>query len=229
MQVGTEFIILSGIMTIILSLAMSFFLGWKWYKQKVRLMTDLPLVFAVTGIFQVMNMLLLTLPNIGVLEPSLELFRIRSMVIGGAILPILGAVLQIWMPSYQKYHKRFVLLVSLYWFSIALLGPTDTLIMILTIPVLIAISIVMTITFIITWKTGRLKEIRSDLMIVSAILLMVCQILRVPLMTTPLFYVPDIMLGASMVLIAIGIANPWYSREKKKQSEEAQQVAPYVA
>jgi len=147
-------------------------------------------------------------------------------VIGGAILPILGAVLQIWMPSYQRHHKKVVLLVTLYWSLIAIIGPSEALIMILTIPILIAISIVMTLTFVVTWKTGRLKEIRSELMIVAAILLMVCQILRVPLMTTSLFYIPDIMLGASMVLIALGVANPWYHRENKKKQVESPQVAP---
>jgi len=226
MQVGTEFIVLSGIMTIILSLSMSIFLGWKWYKQKVRLMTDLPLVFSITGFFQVLNMLLLTLPNVGVLEPSLELFRIRSLVIGGAIIPIMAAILQIWTPSYQKHHKRVIFLVTLYWFTIALLGASEPLIMVLTIPIILIVSVVMMITFIVTWKTGRLKEIRSELLIVSAILLMASQVIRVPLMSTPMFYLPDIFLGVAMVLIALGIANPWYARENKKQPEEPPQVAP---
>lgn len=226
MQVGTEFVVLSGIVTIILSVALSTFLGWKWYKQKVRLMTDLPLVFALTGIFQVLNMLILTLSNIGVLESSMELFRVRSLVIGGAIIPILGTILQIWAPSYQKYHKRFVILLTLYWFSIALLGTSEALIMILTIPVLLVISIVMMITFIVTWKTGRLKEIRSELLIISVPFLMTSQIMRVPLMSTSLFYIPDILLGASMILIALGIANPWYSREMKRRSKEPPQMVP---
>ncbi len=226
MQVGTEFVVLSGILTIILSIAMSVFLGWKWYKQKVRLMTDLPLVFAISGLCQMLNMLLLTLPNIGVLEPSMELFRLRSMVIGGAIVPILGAILQIWTPSYQKYHKRFVLLLMLYWFSIALLGSSEAIIMILTIPVLLAISIVMMVTFMITWKTGRLKEVRSELLIVSVFFMIASQILRVPLMSTSMFYIPDLLLGASMIFIALGIANPWYSREKKSCQEEPPQMSP---
>ena len=225
-DIGTEFIILSGIMTIILSLALSIFLGWKWYKQKVRLMTDLPLVFAITGIFQVLNMLILTLSNIGVLEPTMELFRLRSMVIGGAIVPILGTILQIWAPSHQKYHKRIVFLLTLYWFSIALLGTSEAIIMILTIPILLIISIVMMLTFIVTLKTGRLKEIRSELMIVSVIFMVASQILRVPFMSTSLFYVPDILLAVSMILIALGIANPWYSREKKVRQEEPPQMVP---
>ena len=228
MQVGTEFVVLSGILTIILSVTMSVFLGWKWYKQKVRLMTDLPLVFAISGICQTLNMLLLTLPNIGVLEPSMELFRLRSMVIGGAIVPILGAILQIWTPSYQKYHKRFVILLTLYWFSIALLGASEAIIMILTIPVLLAISIVMMVTFMITWKTGRLKEVRSELIIVSVFFMMASQILRVPFMTTSLFYIPDLLLAASMICIALGIANPWYFRSKNNRAEESPQIVPNV-
>ncbi|MHA1615303.1 MAG: hypothetical protein ACTSYJ_10695 [Candidatus Thorarchaeota archaeon] len=225
-DIGTEFIILSGIMTIILSLALSTFLGWKWYKQKVRLMTDLPLVFAICGLFQVLNMTILTLSHIGVLEPTMELFRLRSMVIGGAIVPILGTILQIWTPSYQKYHKRVVILLTLYWFSIALIGTSEAIIMILTIPILLIISIVMMITFIVTWKTGRLKEIRSELMIVSVVFMVASQILRVPFMSTPLFYVPDLLLGVSMILIALGIANPWYAREKKASHEEPPQMVP---
>jgi len=227
-NIGTEFVVLSGIMTIILSLALSTFLGWKWYKQKVRLMTDLPLVFALTGIFQMLNMLILTLSNIGVLEATMELFRIRSMVIGGAIIPILGAILQIWTPSYQKYHKRFVILLTLYWFSIALLGTSEAIVMILTIPILLAISIVMMVTFIITWKTGRLKEIRSELLIIAVPFMVACQVLRVPFMSTSLFYIPDILLGVSMVLIAIGIANPWYFRNKNGRHEESPQMSPIV-
>lgn len=226
MQIGTEFVVLSGIVTIILSLMMSTYLGRKWYRQKVRLMTDLPLVFAISGICQTLNILLLTLPNIGMLEPSMELFRLRSIVISGAIVPILGAILQIWTPSYQKYHKRVVFLLTLYWFSIALLGSSEAIIMILTIPILLIISIVMMITFIITWKTGRLKEVRSELVIVSVLFMVASQILRVPFMSTSLFYVPDILLAVSMILIALGIANPWYSRANKVRQEEPPQMVP---
>jgi len=226
MQIGTEFVVLSGIVTIILSLMMSTYLGRKWYRQKVRLMTDLPLVFAISGICQTLNILLLTLPNIGMLEPSMELFRLRSIVISGAIVPILGAILQIWAPSYQKYHKRFVILVTLYWVSVALLGTSEAIIMILTIPVLLAISIVMMFTFIITWKTGRLKEVRSELVIASVFFMTISQILRVSFMSTSLFYVPDILLAVSMILIALGIANPWYSRANKVRQEESPQMVP---
>ena len=229
MQQGLEFVVLSSVLTTVLSATMSVFLGQKWYRQKVRLMTDLPLVFAISGICQALNSLILTLPNIGVLEPSLELFRLRSMVIGGAIVPILGAMLQIWTPSYQKYHTRTVLLLTMYWFSIALLGTSEAIIMILTIPILLVISIVMMITFIITWKTGRLKEVRSELLIVSVLLMVASQILRVPLMSTSLFYIPDLLIVATMFCMVVGIANPWFSRDaqRARQEEPPQVVSNY--
>lgn len=204
---------------------MSAFLGRKWYNQEVRLSTDLPLVFAISGVCQALNSLILTLPVIGLVEPSLELFRLRSLAIGGAIVPIAGAILQIWMPSYQKYHTRIVFLITLYWFSIALLGVSEAIIMILTIPVLLTISIIMMITFIITWKTGRLKEIRSDLIVVSALFMMASQVLRVPFMSTPFFYIPDVLIGAAMICMGVGIANPWYSRETRRIQQEE---SPYV-
>jgi hypothetical protein len=147
------------------------------------------------------------------------------MVIGGAIVPVLGAILQIWTPSYQKYHSRIVLLLTMYWFSIALLGTSEALIMILTIPILLIISILMMLTFIITWKTGRLKEIRSELLIVSSIFMMASQILRVPFMSTSLFYIPDLLIVTAMICMGVGIANPWFSRETQRvQQEEPPQV-----
>ena len=228
MQVGTEFVILSGLLTITVSVAMSIFLGWKWLKQEVRLMTDLPLVFAISGICQVLNALFLTLPAIGVLEPSLELFRLRSIAIGGAIVPVSGAMLQIWASSKAKYHNRIVLLLAIYWFTVALLGTSEALIMSLTIPPLLIISLVMMFTFIITWKTGRLKEVRSELMVITSIIMIVSQIIRVPLMSTSLFYIPDILLMVSMICLGLGIANPWYSREIKGRSEEPPEIAPFA-
>jgi len=220
MQTGTEFLILSGILTVIISAATGLLLGWKWYKQEVRLTSDLPLVFSISVICQAANSLVLTLGNSGVLESTMELFRFRTLLIGGGILPISATLLQIWAPSHKKYHGRTVVLLVTYWVSVALLGASETIIMMLAIPVMIGISIMMTVTFIITWKTGRLKEVRSELLIVSILFAMTSQVLRISLMSTSLFYVPDVLLTISMICIGLGIANPWYSREKKDRREE---------
>jgi MFS family permease len=156
---------------------------------------------------------ILTLPNIGVIPHSLELFRVRSLIIGGSIIPIIGALLQIWAPRMQKYHNKIMLAIAIYWTLMALLGATESFIMITTIPMILIFGIVMIVTFTITWKTGRLKEVRSDLMVLSLFCGMGSQVLRVPLLTTGLFFVPDIMLMMSMIVTALAIGNPWFKKE----------------
>ncbi len=215
-------------MTIFVSLALSIFLGRKWYKQDVRLMTDLPLVFAIAMICNTLNAIFLTLPSIGVLEPSLNIFRLRSIAIGGAVVPVLGAMLQIWAAKYEKYHNRTVLLLTAYWFLVALLGTSEAMIMSLTIPVLLIVSIAMMVTFAITWRTGRLKEVRSELLVLSIFLVLVSQVLRVPLMLTPLFYIPDAILIVSMIFLGLGFGNPWQAKGSNESSEETPQLVQYA-
>jgi hypothetical protein len=99
--------------------------------------------------------------------------------------------------------------------------PSETLIMSLLIPVLFVLGIMMMFTFIITWRTGRLKEVRSELMVVSVLFGMASQILLVPFLSTSLFYVPDVLLAISMVLTALAFGNPWYNRNKMVQTEES--------
>jgi hypothetical protein len=110
---------------------------------------------------------------------------------------------------------------------LALLGPTEELVMITTIPVMIILGIMMMFTFIITWRTGRLKEVRSELMVVSVLFGMASQILRVPLMTTSLFYIPDVLLTISMLVTAIALTNPWYHRENRARVEESPQMVSH--
>jgi len=206
--------------TVVIAIFLSGYLGRKWLSQKARLLTDLPLVFAIAFIGQAFNIAIVTLQHIGILPATMLFFRIRTIGIGGSIVPIFGAVLQIWTPSIQRYHNRLVYLLTLYWLGIDFLMPSETLIMSLLIPVLVVLGIVMMFTFIITWRTGRLKEVRSELMVVSVLFGMASQILRVPLLATPNFYVPDVLLAISMVLTAFAFGNPWY-REKKVMPEES--------
>jgi hypothetical protein len=228
MQVGTDLVLISSIATILISAVISVYLGRQWYRQEGHLITDLPLVFAISFVSQTLNMIILTLPNLGLLAPSMELFRLRSLVISGSTVPILGALLQIWAPSLQKYHNRLVYFLLIYWVSIALFGSTEEFVMITTIPVILILGIMMMATFVITWRTGRLKEVRSDLMIVSVLFGMVSQILRVPFISTPFFYIPDVLLTISMVGTALALANPWYHRDKKVRVEEIPQMAASI-
>jgi hypothetical protein len=221
MQIGTDLVLLSSMATVIIALFLSGYLGRKWFSQKARLLTDLPLVFAIAFVGQAFNITIVTLQHIGLLPDVMIFFRIRTIGIGGSIVPVFGALLQIWAPSIQKYHNRMVYLLTLYWLGIDFLVATETLIMTLLIPVLVILGIMMMFTFIITWRTGRLKEVRSELMVLSVLFGLASQVLRVPLLTTTLFYVPDVLLAISMVLTAIAFANPWYHRETKDQSEES--------
>jgi hypothetical protein len=224
MQVGTDLVLVSSLATIVISAVISIYLGRQWYRQQARLITDLPLVFAISFVSQTLNMTILTLPNLGLLAPSMELFQLRSVIISGATVPILGALLQIWAPSIQKYHNRLVYLLLIYWVSIVLFGGSEQLVMVMTIPVILVLGIMMMATFVVTWRTGRLKEVRSDLMIISVPFGMLSQILRVPFISTPFFYIPDVLLTISMVGTALALANPWYHRAKKVRVEEPPQI-----
>jgi hypothetical protein len=211
--------------TVVIAVSLSGYLGQKWLSQENRLMTDLPLVFAIAFVGQAFNIAIVTLQHIGLLPATMIFFRIRTIGIGGSIIPIFGAILQIWAPSIQRYHNRMVYLLTLYWLGIDFLVATETMIMSLLIPVLVIIGLIMMATFIITWRTGRLKEVRSELMVLSVLFGLASQVLRVPLLTTSLFYVPDVLLTISMVLTAIAFGNPWYNRETKARPEEPPHMA----
>ena len=217
MQIGTELVILSSLATIALSGTIGVYLLRLWRSQARRLMTDLPLVFAITTMAQAVQIFIGQAPNYGLLVQSLELFRLRAIIICFSIVPILGALLQIWAPKFQKYHNRIVLLVTAIWVATTLLGPNEEFIMIMVIPWILVFGVLMLLTFSITWKTGRLKEVRSDLMIVSIIFGMASQALRVPLLGSAFFYVPDVFFMLSMLFIAIAFGNPWYRRENGKK------------
>ncbi|MFW9788167.1 MAG: hypothetical protein ACFFE2_12105 [Candidatus Thorarchaeota archaeon] len=221
MQIGTDLVLMSSMATVIVALSLGGYLGRKWLSQKARLITDLPLVFGIAFVSQAFNITIVTLQHIGILPDAMIFFRIRTIGIGGSIIPIFGAILQIWTPSIQKYHNRLVYLLTLYWLAIDFLVASETLIMMLLIPVLVILGIMMMFTFIITWRTGRLKEVRSELMVISVLFGMASQVLRVPLLTTSLFYVPDILLAISMLLTALAFANPWYNREITPRAEES--------
>jgi hypothetical protein len=225
MQIGTDIVLLSSMAIVVIAVFLSGYLGRKWLSQENRLMTDLPLVFAIAFVGQAFNIAIVTLQHSGILPATMIFFRIRTIGIGASIVPIFGAILQIWAPSIQRYHNRMVYLLTLYWLGIDFLVPSETMIMSLLIPVLVVIGIIMMITFIITWRTGRLKEVRSELMIVSVLFGMASQVLRVPLLATSLFYAPDVLLLISMILTVFAFGNPWYNRGKKVKVEETPEVA----
>jgi len=224
MQVGTELVVFSNVAIIVISLIVGLYLIRLWHSQANRLITDLPLVFAISVMSNAINMVMIILPLIAEFTPPMEYFRLRTMVIGATVVPIIGAMLQIWLSSKKKYHNRILLLFGAYWSSVALLGPTQEIIMMLCIPLLLASGVVIVATFIITWKTGRLTEVRSDLMIISTVFSMGSQVFRVSLASTPLFYIPDVFLMISFIIIGFGFAIPHRNRKKESEREPKSRV-----
>ena len=220
MQLGIEVVIFSSISIVIISTIVGTYLLRLWYKQSNRLITDLPLVFAIMTISQAAQNIVVALQSLGVIDDSLVFLRLRSLIIACSIIALFGAILQIWLPRIQRYHTRILIGLSAYWAVIALFGATASFIMSMTIPLIIISGIMMMVTFIITWKTGRLKEIRSEIIVFSIPIAMASQILRVPLLGTPLFYIPDILLVTTLFIIPFA----FMSRQVKKEPVRSDRI-----
>jgi hypothetical protein len=214
MQLASDIVLYSNILIGIITFSMGAYLLHLWYKQETRLVSDLPLVFGISFTTQSMNNTIVSLANLGIIEMTMSVFRVRSLLIGGSVVPILGAILNIWAPRYSKYHTRLVTLFAAFWVITGLILPTQELIMILHIPLMLVFGLMLVATFFITWKTGRLKEVRSGMMVVGTFLGIIGQGARVPLLNSPFFFVPDILLLVSMVVVLVALTNPWYHRKK---------------
>jgi hypothetical protein len=222
MQLENELVLISSMTIVIISGIVGTYFFRLWYKQKTRLITDLPLVFAVMAIGQACQNVIVTLQNLGILDDSVFFLKIRSLIIACSIIPLFGAVLQIWLPRIRKYHVRILAGISIYWAGVVVLGPTSEFVMALTIPLILISGLMMMVTFIITWKTGRLKEIRSSVVVLTIPIMLASQILRVPLLNTPLFYVPDLLLFATLVIMPFAFIGV----DAEKKSAQVEQVQP---
>jgi len=203
-----ELVILSTVTTLLISAIVGVYLLRLWLKQSNRLITDLPLVFAVTTICSACQVLILALMSLGIIETSLLNFRFRSLIISGSIIPVLGAVLQIWAPMIQKHHMKILAAVVIYWWFFALFGASEPLIMTATIPLVLISALMLMVTFSVTWRTGKLTEVRSGFMVAGIPPALMSQLLRVSLMSTPFFYVPDVLLMISFIFVGLTFLKP---------------------
>ncbi len=193
-----------------------------WRKQETRIITDIPLMFGGTFMAIGLNFIVMGAMNIGLIPDTMEFFRLRTLfLISGSVIPLFVAILHIWFARFRKYFPHAVVTLSGYWTIASLFGPTEQVIMLLLIPPMICTIIAVTITFGITWKTGRLKEVRSDLLVVAAILLMISQIGKLFLGTMGLEYVADLISAVGIIIGSLGLSNPWYRRRTKTKVAEA--------
>ncbi len=95
--------------------------------------------------------------------------------------------------------------------------------MTLVIPLLLVLMIGWLLMFTITWKTGRLKEVRSDLAVGATILSLISQGGKVAMMAVGVGFIADIITAISVITYTLALVNPWYKRELEQPSIE---VAP---
>ncbi len=204
--------------TSMISLLVGFYLIHIWRKQDVRLLSDLPFVFGVTFVAHSINNVVRILPSIGIVEMSLTLFKFRALIILGTILPIFAALLRIWLPSFSKFHLRIEIALVVYWITVVLLAPTIEMILLLCVPLVLVSTITLSVTFGITWKTGRLKEVRSGLMVVSLIFATIAQVLATNLL------VNSVLNAVSTILAGIALVNPWRQSDLSKSAPQSESV-----
>ncbi len=217
MQLTTlEISFLSGVIAGIIAIIGGLYLVSLWKNQNTRMLTDLPLVFGVSFVLQGLNFFILSSMNIGFLPDTLELFKIRTFVIAGTMFPFVAVILDIWFSRYQRYF-RYIMAVSIgYWIVVTLFGQSVSTIMILVMPILLFVLCGLMITFAITWKTGRLKEVRSDLILLGLACVFISQMTKVSLMAIGLSFIADTLTVIGSILATLALTNPW--KEKTKDS-----------
>ena len=212
MQTGIELALGANLLGSIISGLVAIYLLNLWNRQEQRLYTDLPLIFSITFISMAFNAMMQYLTIGGLLPDTMDVFRLRAVVISGSALPLLAALLNIWLPRIEKYHTRLMILSMAYWLLVSIIGTSQALIMSFLIPLLLIFSLGMLITFGITWKTGRLKEVRSDLMMLSLAIGFISQALKLPLQSLGLDWFVVSIAAMTAVIAAVALANPWYHR-----------------
>ena len=206
-------IVISSLTTAILSLCLSTYLYFLWKKQANRLYTDLPLMFSIIFISSAVSQILQALPLLGIIGDSVEMFRIRALVVLVMVVPMVVVLLSILAPRWRRHHYKITAASAIYWIVATFLGTSREQIMTLVIPFLLVLMIGWLVMFSVTWKTGRLKEVRSDLMVLATILSLVSQGGKVAMMAMGIGFVADMITAISVITYTVALVNPWYKWE----------------
>ena len=220
----TEITVLMSFSTMMLSLILSTYLITLWRSQENRLYTDLPLMLGVIFLVTVFSQSMMVLDLLGFIEMTTDLFRLRAGLVLGMALPMLGVMLAIWAPRRAKHHAKVGLAFSLYWLVSVLLGRSSDEIMLLVIPPLLVLMLSWLVTFTITWFTGRLKEIRSDLMVVATILSIASQTGRLAFTSIGIGYMSDVLTAIALVIYTLALTNPWFNDTIDSSSPDSHAV-----
>ena len=206
--------VISSLTTAFLSFCLSTYLYFLWRKQENRLYTDLPLMFSIIFISSAVSQVLQALPLLGLIGDSVEMFRIRAFVVLVMVIPMVVVLLSILAPRWRKHHNKITAASAMYWIAATFLGTSREQIMTMVIPFLLVLMVGWLVMFTITWKTGRLKEVRSDLMVFATILSIISQGGKVAMMAMGIGFVADIITAISVITYTVAMVNPWYKREQ---------------
>jgi len=213
---------IANLSSAVFSVALSMFLLALWSRQKNHLYTDLPLLFGIMFFAQALNSIIRTLPTLGIIEASLDLFRLRSLVILAVVFPLTLVALNIWLPRIRDKYSRILAVLALYWVAVTLFGPSEGLIMLLCIPILLVLDMTMVVTFSITWKTGRLKEVRSSLMVLAFLLGFVSQLF------TSMVVLDNVLLAMATGIMTLAVINPWFRRKHSTSANLVETPASFA-
>ena len=225
MQVLTELQFMIGMFSALSAFVASCYLLYKWKKYPNRLLTDMPFLFGIITVLITGNQLFINLVAIGYIPDTLEIFRIRAVLIGGIALPLYLLLLNIWAPRRRKYYPHVLLAFAAYWVGASLFAPSREIIMIMDIPLLLAGLLGLMATFIVTWKTGRLKEIRSDLLILGLLFMFISQVTKVWLLSIGFGWISDMFSSIGIISLCLGVINPWYKDDIRINEDQAIEVA----
>jgi hypothetical protein len=206
MQLTIDLASFATLSSSVLSIVLALFLISLWLRQKNHLYTDLPLMFGIMFVAQAVNSIIKLLPNLGIVEASSALFRVRALIIFGTVLPLAVIVLNVWLPRLRRRYSRILGVLALYWAIVTLFAPSDNLVMLLCIPILLVFMIALIVTFSITWRTGRLREVRSGLMVLAFVLAFISQLVASSVI------VDNILVALSSGITTLAIINPWFRR-----------------
>jgi hypothetical protein len=173
-------------------------------------------MFSIIFISSAVSQILQALPLLGVISDSVEMFRIRTIVVMVMVIPMIVVLLNVLAPRLRRHHNKITAAFTIYWIAATFIGTSREQIMTLVIPFLLVLMVGWLIMFSITWKTGRLKEVRSDLMVVATILTLVSQGGKVAMLTMGIGFIADIITAISVITFTVALVNPWYKREQAR-------------
>ncbi|KXH75472.1 MAG: hypothetical protein AM326_09015 [Candidatus Thorarchaeota archaeon SMTZ-45] len=115
-------------------------------------------MFSIIFISSAVSQILQALPLVGIIGDSVEMFRIRALVVLVMVVPMVVVLLSILAPRWRRHHYKITAASAIYWIVATFLGTSREQIMTLVIPFLLVLMIGWLVMFSVTWKTGRLKE-----------------------------------------------------------------------